>query len=130
MSHITTEAKKENILTHLDFIVTIWVIAIGVFVHWHVFPVFMIAGGITFLYLLYYWDKYGIFSQWVRALLLEIDIIFSPVISKKQPFFKALINIGFLVLIYVVADWINLIGLFYLCLALYLAFFIIFLQSQ
>ena len=129
MSHIATESKNKGIVAHLDVIVTTWVLAIGAYAHLHVFPFFMVAGGISFLYLLYYWDNHGIFSQWVRALVREIDIISFPVISKNQAFFKALINIGLLVFIYVVSDWINLIGLFYLCLALYLAFFIIYMKS-
>jgi len=130
MSQINAQTKNKSLVNHLDVMVTIWVLAIGAYAHWYVFPIFMAAGGITFLYLLYYLDKYGFFSQVIHALLKEIDIITFPVINKNQPLFKALINIGLLVLIYVVADWIDLIAIFYLSLALYLVFFYMYLQAQ
>lgn len=130
MSQINAQTKNKSLVNHLDGIVTTWVLAIGAYAHWYVFPIFMVAGGITFLYLSYYLDKFGFFSQLIQALIKEIDIITFPVISKNQPLFKALINIGLLVLIYVVADWTDLLGVFYLSLAFYLVFFYMYLQAQ
>ena len=128
MSLIATISKDKSIMNHLDALVTTWVLATAVFMHWYWYPIFMISGGMTFLYLLYYFDKYGIFSQAIRAFIKEIDIITSPAIKNNQILFKVLVNVGLLILIYVVADWINLVGIFYICLALYIAFFIIYLQ--
>ena len=114
-------------MVFFDVIVTTWVLAIGAYARWHVLPIFMVAGGVTFLYLLYHIEKNGMFAQTVQALLLEIDIISFPMINKNQTFFKLLINVALMVLIYVVADWVDLPGIFYLCLALFIAFFILFL---